>query len=164
MDDRSAYDNSSPDLRETSSLLSDPLFHLESQRQVSLRHLRRMKRLQAEHSDSELVAAEENERDVHLAKLRLNADLRVLATMIDDLRSASAERRKDWRWSLPVLYVGARLIALLETSAELKQCLPDYNARAPDSLSSFAEERSHYCSTCPVGSADGEKRKCAKDI
>lgn len=113
MDDRLPYNNSSPDLRETSSLLSDPLFHLESQRQVSLRHLRRMKRLQAEKSDSELIPAEENEKDVHLAKLRLNADLRVLATMIDDLRSASAERRKDWRWSLPVLYVLAQLIALL---------------------------------------------------
>lgn len=95
MDDRLPYNNSSPDLRETSNLLSDPLFHLKSQRQVSLRHLRRIKRLQAEKSNSKLIPTEENKKDVHLTKLRLNTDLRVLATMIDELRSASTERRKD---------------------------------------------------------------------
>ena len=101
---------SPPDPPKPSRLLADPLFHLESQRQVSSRHLRRLKRLQqqaaAGTSDAHFIgAAEEQAKDVHLAKIRLKADLEILATMIKELRSASAERRKVWRWSMPILYV-----------------------------------------------------------
>lgn len=71
-----------------------------------------MKRLQAAgESDSDFISAEEHAKDVHLAKIRLKADLKITGTMINELRSASAERRKDWRWSMPVLYVLAGLIA-----------------------------------------------------
>ena len=113
MDDSLAYTIPRPDLPEPSGLLADPLFHLESQRQMSLRHLRRMERLQAAtESDADFISAEEQAKDVLLAKMRLKADLKTLGTMIDELRSASAERRRDWRWSMPVLYVLCRTESL----------------------------------------------------
>ena len=169
MDVGPASAGSRPDLPEPrpSRLLADPLFHLESQRQVSLRHLRRLKRLQAAgESDADFIGAEEHAKDVHLAKIRLKADLKILGTMVDELRSASAERRKGWRWSMPVLYVSGRIDRLkLGTSAKLEQCFCDSHARAfDDSPASLAEEWGHCSGSCVIGSTGGEKILCADDI
>lgn len=105
MDNRLPYDNSLMNLQHSSSLLSNPLFHLENQRQISLRHLQRLKRLQAEEYSSQLVSPEEHGQTVRMAAARLEKDLDVLATQLDELRLASTTQRADWRWFLPLLCV-----------------------------------------------------------
>ena len=119
-DDRLAYDNSLIAIHDSSSLLSDPQFHLENQRQVSVRHLARLKRLRAaeqqhhrpdsrHHHQQSCCCSEEEQREreqaVHMAITRLEEDLKVLAIQLDHLRSVSAEQRQGWRWSLPLLCV-----------------------------------------------------------
>lgn len=102
MDNRLAYDNSIMEMLSPASLLSDPFFHIENQRQISLRHLQRLNRLQA---DSRFASAQEQEQAVRMTMARLAEDLKSLAEMIDLLRVGSTSKRTYWRWTLPLRYV-----------------------------------------------------------
>ena len=104
MGDIVSYDSSILDLREPSGPLSDPLFHLENQRQVSLRHLQRMKSLHVEKPDARLVLKEEHELAIQMSTARVQQDLKILGTLLGKAMSASVQKRKGWRWSLSLLY------------------------------------------------------------
>ena len=128
-DDGLAYDNSLINMHKSSSLLSDPQFHLENQRQVSVRHLARLKRLQAgeqqlqqldshhRHHHQFCCCSEEQQREqaqaVQMAITRLQEDLKVLVSQLDRLQEVAAEQRSGWRWSLPLLCVPCFLCYLL---------------------------------------------------